>query len=728
MDMFKLKRTLVQNVITNFIPFVVMTLVAVFFLWNSYSLLENKNMSIMNTQMQNVLDKVEMEIASAMELADTVLSDSSLSMKGLEGDGRETVSGLTRLRSYESRLPFHASIYLNYEPERIISGDGVVQLKNYLNAQLKLDQEGKEKFLSLFASAKEFQSSVLSKQDGGSYLLLQYYLPKGPHMDEERMGILLDVQYILDEFIQHFQNMDALVLLYFNGEELGRINSLTEAIPQEQLAENFRMLEAGETIPGYTMMTCQADYMDLGLKIGINHNELRQELVAEEIKMAMVGIVLFILLSIFLWATTHYRYTMMRQIRQFIRDNHSSIDEKGNEYHLIQRVLEKDLETINRKNEDFNAFRREAQKQLTWLLLNSAIPEDLSAEDLMTDYNMEWDGAYLCVIDFVTDDSGLPCWDETQNEKFDIILSCETKHKNAAVLIACVNLKSRDPDYKERRRLIRRICDELSSRGVQCQKITCGMVYDSLSDIHSSQQEALTLIHNSEEHKTGDEILFFSEQANMAKKVPHNASDLLQLFRQYVQEKDRQEALCVFDTLIALSEDAKEDLAVYIRYKIISILMETADENEAETDRLHSIVKMNKLEGLSFLAETREILEIILDDSREKRLELDQLLAYIEEQFSNPEISLQMVSLHFEVSERTVRRVMKKGLNKTYKEYLSEVRLKHACELLENTDHTIQEISSRVGFYSANPLYRTFKQAMGMTPDEYRTFRKQKEE
>ena len=67
---------------------------------------------------------------------------------------------------------------------------------------------------------------------------------------------------------------------------------------------------------------------------------------------------------------------------------------------------------------------------------------------------------------------------------------------------------------------------------------------------------------------------------------------------------------------------------------------------------------------------------------------------------------------------------MKREIDKTYKEYLNELRVNKACELLEKNDLSIKQISKQVGCYEVASFYRVFKKVMGMTPDEYRSSKK----
>lgn len=54
------------------------------------------------------------------------------------------------------------------------------------------------------------------------------------------------------------------------------------------------------------------------------------------------------------------------------------------------------------------------------------------------------------------------------------------------------------------------------------------------------------------------------------------------------------------------------------------------------------------------------------------------------------------------------------------KEYIQEVRLKHARLLLNTTKFPIQEIAANCGFLDVNYFTRVFKKVHGMSPREYR--------
>lgn len=720
--MWKLRKSLVQNIIVNFIPFIIMTVLALAFLWRSFVMLENRNLSSIRGQLQNIMGDVEKELLIVMEVADRISSDSLLSKRNLEKYGRSTLDGIEKIRLYEMQLPYSASAFVSYWPTRIISGTGTIRKENFLENELNLSNQGKETFHASFEAVNLNSSSILRKKDGNNYLMFLFYYPESLYVAEKRIGVLFETRYIEEEFGHYLQGMDGVLFLYWKGEMLGHLNCLADSLSQEELNAIYEKLERGEEIKGYRTMYLSADHVDFQIKVAISNDELRLELVGEMFKMAFIGGIAFVILSTFLWVYNHYRYVMMRSIKQFISMNHPEFEEDSveSDYVIIQKVLKKDLETLNRRDEDFNRFKREVKSQLAWLLLKSSPSEDFPIEEFMAGYGMEWEGPYCCVINFWLDSLEMPEWEDRKVDGVDVILSYETRFGDGVILMVCVNLQERDDEYIERSKIIDLMKRELLKQGFSCIKVGCGLVYDSLSEVHCSQQEAYTLIQESMSKDSDKDVLFFSKQAKMARRVPGITSELLKQFKDYVQERNRQEALRVFEALMALPEEMAGDLLLYVRYKIVSILVEIVRDMELDNDVILRIVDLGNQEGVMFRDAVYKVLEKVIPEEKGEKIEINAIIDFIESRYDDVNLNVDMISSHFGINERSVRRIMKKGLNKTYKEFLNEVRIKHACELLLQTDQTNQVISSQTGFFHANTFYRVFRQVMGMSPDEYR--------
>ena len=73
-------------------------------------------------------------------------------------------------------------------------------------------------------------------------------------------------------------------------------------------------------------------------------------------------------------------------------------------------------------------------------------------------------------------------------------------------------------------------------------------------------------------------------------------------------------------------------------------------------------------------------------------------------------------------------RLFRAQTGKAYSEYLDTVKLRHASELLVQTDKSIMKIAQETGYCHGNYFSERFKRAFGMTPRKYRLqYKEQKE-
>ncbi len=84
------------------------------------------------------------------------------------------------------------------------------------------------------------------------------------------------------------------------------------------------------------------------------------------------------------------------------------------------------------------------------------------------------------------------------------------------------------------------------------------------------------------------------------------------------------------------------------------------------------------------------------------------------------DISLNYIADKLFLSTRQASRIIQQYFGCTYRELVAKMRMKVAVELLENTDMTILEIASQVGYNSIKGFYAYFKKQFNCLPTEYR--------
>lgn len=192
--------------------------------------------------------------------------------------------------------------------------------------------------------------------------------------------------------------------------------------------------------------------------------------------------------------------------------------------------------------------------------------------------------------------------------------------------------------------------------------------------------------------------------------------------------------------ILFLSKDSRYKMTVYPDYKFIYIdfdfeksdfprKCEVFSNLSPETENL--AIKLFKIwikKNPWYFAEILSMLYTIYFQcikSCEKKYSpsskiISNALDYIIENYTNPNLTLNTISSHADVSEVHLRRLFQSALNISPLKYITNLKIKKAKEMLENSNYKISEISSICGF--SNPYYfsRIFKSQTGMTPTDYK--------
>lgn len=112
-------------------------------------------------------------------------------------------------------------------------------------------------------------------------------------------------------------------------------------------------------------------------------------------------------------------------------------------------------------------------------------------------------------------------------------------------------------------------------------------------------------------------------------------------------------------------------------------------------------------------------------DSSEVNLEIDDDLVcsiqqYIVENFTDNDMSLDLVAKHVYVHPSYISRIFSQQFNTPFRTYINGLRVNLASELLDTTDKSIGDICHEVGFSDHSYFNRVFKSIRGLTPSEYR--------
>ena len=88
--------------------------------------------------------------------------------------------------------------------------------------------------------------------------------------------------------------------------------------------------------------------------------------------------------------------------------------------------------------------------------------------------------------------------------------------------------------------------------------------------------------------------------------------------------------------------------------------------------------------------------------------------------YGNSATALEDVAKKFNLSRSYLSKKFKSVTGFGFKEYIINVRIQHACELLLNTNKSITDIAFECGFNDSNYFGDAFRRTKGISPNKYR--------
>lgn len=253
---------------------------------------------------------------------------------------------------------------------------------------------------------------------------------------------------------------------------------------------------------------------------------------------------------------------------------------------------------------------------------------------------------------------------------------------------------------------------------------------------HFHKEYELVLINKSQGTRfIGDKVSHFGEGnlSLIGSNIPH----LYRNNQEYYAKNSKLKANSIFihftkdflgkkffdipemELVLKLLEKSSQVLEIHGRSKKIvkNKLIEMNDQKPPE--RLVSL-----LEILLLLAHSNDLKTILSPgfpvNSSGDTERINKVFEFILKNYTH-EIYVQEIASKLHMSVASFSRYFKHHARKTFSDYVTEIRIGHACRLLMENNHSISEISYHSGFDNRSNFYRHFKRIIGMIPKEYKS-------
>ena len=171
-----------------------------------------------------------------------------------------------------------------------------------------------------------------------------------------------------------------------------------------------------------------------------------------------------------------------------------------------------------------------------------------------------------------------------------------------------------------------------------------------------------------------------------------------------------------FENLRRFSHDFQQILYVALQEK--GIAAHVIFDNE-KWDNLWDDAADSLSELLNWIFWSVGEISKYIENSDSRQDKLSEITEYIRNNLSH-ELTRQELASRVHLSQSALARMFKNGTGMTLTEYIFNLRLETAKRLLQTTSIPIGEAAERCGFRNYSYFYTRFKDAVGISPSEYR--------
>lgn len=257
-----------------------------------------------------------------------------------------------------------------------------------------------------------------------------------------------------------------------------------------------------------------------------------------------------------------------------------------------------------------------------------------------------------------------------------------------------------------------------------------GNVVDEMEDIYESYHNAAFACMNEKERIENQVIWYEANNGKMAAVFPYfELSVRLTRLVTSGEEQGLHDALEEIMREYIFENNLPAWLQQILLNELQAILVRILDRLELEEQEYQKyfgeLEKNHRCPLIEQITSTLGLYRTLCALVNEKKTKeasqmMPAILAFLDVNYGNPDLSLTMVADMFQLSVPYLSTLFKASAGINFSSYVEGVRIEKAKGLLKNTSMSVGEIAGATGYGSANSFSRAFRRVTGDSASEYR--------
>lgn len=294
--------------------------------------------------------------------------------------------------------------------------------------------------------------------------------------------------------------------------------------------------------------------------------------------------------------------------------------------------------------------------------------------------------------------------------------------------IGIVNLRS-ETDYPD----FEKIQSLIPQESAVFFSVAVSAVHKTMNELPLAYSEALQASDHLLLDDSGQNVSFYSALEYPVSKGQNQFLASIQLLSNYILSGNFDTAVKETDNILLLLGKFSSDrqlLQRNINYLVETVMLATGSISSIDAQKFSLIQKQFPLDTHASVSRLCKQLQLFLShlpgcmlaDDSEKEI-LNQIIQYVNENYTDPSLSASAVSDRFHVSISWLSIHFKSKTGIGFLDYVHGCRLAKAKDLLYSTNINIKDIALMTGYTNSATFSRAFSRYEGVTPSWYRSSR-----
>lgn len=655
----------------------------------------------MEQQLRQTADEFAAILSSYTTNSITLGNTRCLRARAMLSDMESVRQGLEFLKSAVVYDRYSHDVFLYYNTEVAYSLKGYTTLSVYLKDYLKLNTpQAAARMLS-----EETSRAVpyWAGQDSG-YLLIHCY-----HQNPSSVNYVLPfsgLRGILSRLAS--ANIDYIELEFSGGERLLYACADGIRLVSREEGEGLDRTRYDQMERGFggDPIFLRIYYQDAALYSDAHH------LQRQNILLMALGAILSLCAAYLL---SRQQLRRIRQLEETLSaavispDTKLHLPRKWDEYSGVRAILEQVQEKYSDLSDSRRLYQALLRQQTMKLLLHHLFPDQKELMHMLESGNAVLNEEYFCLGCVVWPKGGeLP---GEIGQMFESGLCCEENAAGMKVFCFLMELPNMDSDSALRGHLADRIraCHAPDAQ----EEILFSPVFRDIGLFHYAWQEMQQRIAHESDQSEDSQRMLSGESTDPSRIAP-----FLSAFKKGVMQEARclLDQFCQYVEALAVSPSEKNTLRYDLLHQMMMLIHREMPERE--NDMQQRLEKINYLNGREFQAQMRILLQALGEETGSDAFV--KAVEFIHANYQDYNLSADQVAEYGGFNKTYLSRLFKAHTNQSYIEYLTQVRMEKAHDLLLHTNLGVHEIVLQIGYLDDSSFRRKFRNMYGLSTSEFR--------